>query len=69
MSTCQTCVHCDTSEATTRYEPGSVVRHVMPGICTKAMNFFHGAFVPDWMTGCVDYQPAVLAQGDGDQGE
>ena len=66
---CQTCVHCDTNEATTFYVPGSVVRHVVVGICTLRECFFHANHVPDWLTGCVDYQPAVLAQGDGDQGE
>jgi hypothetical protein len=64
---CATCQHCDTSEATRVSVRGSVVRHVVVGVCTHPLVFFHGKQVPDWMSGCPDHRldpelasPAVL---------
>ena len=66
---CKTCAHLDASEATTLWAgPGAVARHVIVGICTKRLNWFHGRHVIDWMTGCPDHEPVALPQGDGDPG-
>jgi hypothetical protein len=65
---CRTCEHCDTNEATRKSVRGSVIGHVLVGICTNPFNYFHGKHVVDWMTGCDDYIPVASAQGDGDPG-
>jgi hypothetical protein len=57
ITSCQTCKHCDTTEATRVSVRGSVVPHVVVGVCTHPMVFFHGKQVPDWITGCVDFEP------------
>jgi hypothetical protein len=66
---CASCAHCDRDEATTiSAGVGGVARHVVVGICTKRLNWFHGKHVIDWIKGCDDHEPVALPQGDGDMG-
>lgn len=58
MTFCQQCAHCDTEEATRMVVRGSVVAHVTVGICTRQGGYFHGRHVPDWLTGCPDFEAA-----------
>lgn len=71
MSFCKHCEHCDTDEGgkVMRGKLSLMTSHRTPGMCTLRNGWFNGQFVPDWMSGCEDFEPATSAQADGDAGE